>query len=304
MLVLRGSVRAETSSHSGKEEKLLSRFEKVLLQGGFTPQAVRLFRKIIYNRYLGNPRSLPWRESRDPYRILVSEIMLQQTQAERVIGKYETFLMRFPDFPSLAGGSLREILRAWQGLGYNRRAIALQGIARMVMSQFQGRLPCAEEDLIKLPGVGKYTASAVSVFAFGQSALFVETNIRRVYIHFFFRDRDNVRDAEIMPLIEKTIDASNPREWYYALMDYGVMLKKMVLNPNRRSAHYQRPAPFKGSDRELRGRILKSLIAKPAITEREIIREFGETPERVRAIVSQLRAEGFLKRRGTKVALQ
>ena len=244
MLVARGKIRPAAGSPSRKEEKLLCRFEKVLSSGDITTQTVRLFRNIIYDRYLSNPRDFPWRETRNPYRILVSEIMLQQTPAERVIGKYGIFLRKFPDFPSLADGSLREILEIWQGLGYNRRAIALKEAARIVLSEFHGRLPRTEEDLIKLPGVGKYTASAVCVFAFGKSALFVETNIRRVFIHFFFRDRNNVKDAEIIPLIEKTLDIANPREWYYALMDYGVMLKKMFGNPNRRSAHYQRQATF------------------------------------------------------------
>jgi A/G-specific adenine glycosylase len=198
------------------------------------------------------PATCALEENRDSYRILVSEIMLQQTQVERVLDKYKVFIRIFPDFSSLAVAPLADILKVWQGLGYNRRAVALQKIAISVMKESRGRLPVTREELLKLPGIGKYTASAILTFACNQPNIFIETNIRRVFIHFFFRDRENISDAEILPLIEMTLDAGNPREWYYALMDYGAMLKKTVENPNRKSSHYKKQAPFHGSNRQLR----------------------------------------------------
>jgi len=234
----------------------------------------------------------------NPYRILVSEIMLQQTQVERVSGKYREFIKAFPSFRSLAKSSLRTILIVWQGMGYNRRAVALKKIAETVTSDFRGRLPSSEDELMKLPGVGRYTASAILAFAFNKPTVFIETNIRRVFIHFFFQERDHVRDSEILPLVEKTLDRSNPREWYYALMDFGVMLKRRNENPNKRSAHYRKQSPFQGSNRQVRGMILRLLLMKPDITESEIICELKSNPEKIKENLSVLQNEGFVWRKG------
>jgi A/G-specific adenine glycosylase len=236
----------------------------------------------------------------NPYRILVSEIMLQQTQVERVSTKYKEFIKRFPSFKSLERSSLRDILEVWQGMGYNRRAVALKRIAETVISDFRGRLPSAEDELIKLPGIGKYTASAILAFAFNKPTAFIETNIRRVFIHFFFQRRALVRDSEILPLIEKTLDRSNPREWYYALMDFGVMLKRKTENPNKRSAHYRKQSPFQGSNRQVRGMILRLLLRKPDITESEIICELRSDPEKIKENLSVLQNEGFVWKKGKR----
>ena len=287
-----------------KEDLLASRFRNILLHNGVTPQAIRIFRELIYKHYSGNARTLlPWRKTRDPYRILVSEIMLQQTQVERVLNKYKVFIRTFPDFSSLASAPLADILKVWQGLGYNRRAVALQKIAISVMRENRGRLPVNREELLKLPGIGKYTASAILTFARNQPNLFIETNIRRVFIHFFFRDRENISDAEILPLIEKTLDAGHPREWYYALMDYGAMLKKTVENPNRRSAHYKRQAPFHGSNRQLRGIIIKTLIRHPGISQKKLIEQLGSDPEKTEENLALLLKEGFLKKKGKQFSI-
>ncbi len=261
-----------------------------------TPSAVRKFQKTILGYYRNYGRNLPWRLTHDPYKILVSEIMLQQTQVQRVLGKYETFIGRFQDFPSLAEAPLSLILKEWQGLGYNRRAIALKQIAQKVMSEFQGNLPVSTEVLITFPGIGRATASAIAAFAFRKPTVFIETNIRRVFIHSFFHDRDNIRDAEILPLVEKTLDATNPREWYYALMDYGVMLKKETENPNRRSAHYQKQSPFQGSNRQIRGAILRALALESGVSEREMREKLGISPEKTKSGLVQLMKEGFIKR--------
>jgi A/G-specific adenine glycosylase len=254
------------------------------------------FQRLIYNYYDKHRRDLPWRNTDNPYHILVSEIMLQQTQVERVIEKYNLFLSRFPDVVSLAKATLKEVLEVWQGLGYNRRAISLMKLAGIIVSEYEGKLPDDAEDLVRLPGIGRATAGCLLAFAFRKSSVFIETNIRRVFIHHFYQDREGVHDDEIMSLVEATLDRSNPRDWYYALMDYGSRLKKKIDNPNKKSAHYTRQAPFAGSDRKIRGTILKTLMGKTSLTEADIITNIGSETERTKKILSALVKEGFIVR--------
>ncbi|MEW6380756.1 MAG: winged helix-turn-helix transcriptional regulator [bacterium] len=263
-------------------------------ENGLTPECISRFQRVIYSYYQEHARSFPWRMTHDPYHILVSEIMLQQTQTERVAQKYEQFIATFPDFASLASAPLHQVLSLWQGLGYNRRAMSLKSAARMVMEEFGGNLPSDVELLVTLPGIGRPTASAIAAFAFNKPAVFIETNIRRVFIHFFFTHRDKVKDAEILPLVAQTLDPSNPRQWYYALMDYGVKLKKELRNPNRKSAHYQLQSPFAGSNRQVRGKILKILLARPNLSESEIMQEVNMNPRKVKTSLDQLQQEGFI----------
>ncbi len=267
-------------------------------------KGIDAFRKNVYAFYHENMRSLPWRKTRDPYRILVSEVMLQQTQVERVIGKYLQFIKTFPDFSSLAQASLSDVLNTWQGLGYNRRAIALRASAEIVMEKYKGKLPELPEELAKLPGIGKYTSAAIAAFAFQRPAVFIETNIRRVFLHFFFPERENVRDSEILALVEKTMDRENPGEWYYALMDYGVMLKKSCENPNRRSAHYRKQDAFHGSNRQARGKVLKLVLEKRETTQTEISAELAVPSEKIANALKQLVQEGFLKKQGKRYSIQ
>lgn len=261
------------------------------------------FQKLILTHYRKHGRDLPWRKTTSPYAILVSEIMLQQTQVDRVIPKYTAFMKRFPDVNALARAPLRQILALWSGLGYNRRAIALKKAAEDIVQQHGGNFPEAFEELIALPGIGAYTASAVSVFAYNQPRTFIETNIRAVYIHFFFPHHHQVHDTQILPLIEKTLYKKNPRRWYNALMDYGVAVKKLLENPGRKSAHYSRQSPFKGSDREIRGLLLKTLLNLPACTEKKLIAAVGKDPEKVKNILRHLQNEGFIKKQGTTLCL-
>ncbi len=276
----------------------LSRQERNL-----TSDEVRKFRNMIYRYYRKHRRNLPWRLTLNPYHILVSEIMLQQTQVQRVMGKYEPFTGKFPGFPSLASAPLRLILKEWQGMGYNRRALALKRIAQKVVKEFRGNLPASVETLMTFPGIGRATASSIAAFAFHEPTVFIETNIRRVFIHCFFHDTSNIKDTEILPLIEKTLDTSNPREWYYALMDYGVMLKKGYENPNRRSAHYQKQSPFQGSNRQVRGMILKVLTRESYVSEREMMRKLQMDSEILRDNLMQLQKEGFIKRERGKFTI-
>ena len=259
-----------------------------------TQDQIRVFRETIYARHRANPRSFPWRETNDPYRILVSEMMLQQTQVERVRVKYDEFLGAFPDFRSLAAATLRDILSVWQGLGYNRRALYLHRIARIVVGSFGSALPTDPKVLESLPGIGHTTAREIAAFAFRIPVAFIETNIRRVFIHFFFRGRERVRDRDILPLVEATLDAENPREWFYAHMDYGVMLKKTSPNPNLRSAHYHRQSPFHGSTRQVRGMILRLLASEPGLAAQEIAKRIGKDAESTAKALRELANEGFL----------
>lgn len=190
--------------------------------------------------------------------------MLQQTQVVRVLEKYPEFLKKFPTVEVLARASLTDVLRVWQGMGYNRRARFLRDSAQKIFSVHKARVPKNEAELFSLPGIGHYTANAILTFAHNEPRVFIETNIRRVFIHHFFNDRSEVADSEILPLVEATLDTKNPREWYYALMDYGAHLPKLVRkNSNTQSKHYVKQSRFKGSLRELRGKIIRSLNDSP-----------------------------------------
>lgn len=263
--------------------------------------SIRAFRRRVRAYYRRHGRDLPWRRSRDPYRIMVSEIMLQQTQADRVNNFYPKFLRRFPTLSVLAKAPLAEILRAWQGLGYNRRAVFLQKIARRAANEYGGRVPQDPEILATFPGIGHDTAGAIAAFAFNRPIAFIETNIRRVYIHFFFPRRRRVPDGALLPLIAQTMNHKNPREWYYALMDYGAMLgavQKGKKNPNRRSRHYTRQSRFEGSDRQIRAGIVKLFLAKNALTQGQIFKTFVEPQERIEKILGALEKEGLVSKSG------
>jgi A/G-specific adenine glycosylase len=264
---------------------------------------IRGFRDTIYRYYRAHKREMPWRQTRNPYHILVSEIMLQQTQVERVIGKFGDFLDKFPDFETLAWAAWPEVLAVWQGLGYNRRALSLKRLAQAVLENWDGSLPNREEDLRSLPGIGPATAGALLAFAFEKPVVFIETNIRRVFLHFFFGDKENVSDREILPLVAQTLDRKRVRDWYYALMDYGANLRGSFSNPNRRSAHYARQSPFNGSNREVRGRILKTLLGKTVSSVEELAQAMGISSDRTKPALEQLLAEGFVIRSGEGLCL-
>jgi A/G-specific adenine glycosylase len=232
-------------------------------------QQINEFRKTILDFYAERGRSFPWRaitadsgrqKKPDPgWGVLVSEFMLQQTQTGRVIPYWERWMKKWPHPKDLAASSLETVLQEWSGLGYNRRAKKLQECAAVIVKQYGGRIPAVPEELITLPGIGPYTAGAIACFAWNYPAIFIETNIRSVLIHFFFQDKEDIKDDELMPLLNQTLVRSNPRVWYWALMDYGAELKKLTKNPNRKSAHYTRQSKFDGSFRQIRGVVIKTL---------------------------------------------
>ncbi|HJV33770.1 A/G-specific adenine glycosylase [Geomonas sp.] len=258
------------------------------------------FRQTVKEHYREQGRTLPWRETFDPYAILVSEIMLQQTQVDRVRDKYREFLAAFPSFHDLARAELSSVLSLWQGLGYNRRAVALRQCAVAVVERFGGTLPNDINDLQSLPGIGPYTARAVAAFAFGEPTPFIETNIRSVFIHHFFADQEQVHDSDLLPLIEITLDRDNPRDWYYALMDYGTMLKKSGANPGRRSAHHAIQSPFRGSNREQRSLLLKLILASPGISSAQLIESVPAKGNNLLKNLRQLKQEGFIREHDDK----
>lgn len=266
------------------------------------PAHIASFRRKIMRFYRDSGRhDLPWRKTRDPYEILVSEVMLQQTQVSRVLQKYPLFLSAFPTSKTLAKAPLRRILSVWQGMGYNRRAIALKRIAEELAGRYGGKVPQDRDALVALPWIGEYTAGAILAFAFNAPEVFIETNIRRVYIHHFFPRSRRVSDAKLLPFVAATLDRKHPREWYYALMDYGSALAKKVPNPNRKSKHYAKQAPFRGSSRETRGMILKILSEHGSQTERKLKVHIPH-PELLKNIKA-LSREGFLKERKGKYEL-
>jgi A/G-specific adenine glycosylase len=260
--------------------------------------AVRGFQQLVLGYYQRHGRSFPWRKTSDPYAVVVSEVMLQQTQAHRVVAKYGEFLNAFPTFHALAAAPLREVLIVWSGLGYNRRAAGLKALAEQVVAEHGGRLPATPEELVSLPMVGKATAASICAFAFDSPVVFIETNIRRVYIYSFFREGETVHDRQIHPLVAQTLYRDSPRTWYNALMDLGTALSSRVPNPNRRSTHYTRQSPFQGSLRQIRGEILRRLSRDGAHAMDELARELPFDAARVQEAVELLRREGFLVVRG------
>lgn len=280
-----------------KDQMLQQELQQAYIQDGLSEGVIKLFREIIYHYYQARRRSFSWREQISPYRVVVSEIMLQQTQTHRVAKKFDEFTDQFSDFESLAQAPFQEVLRLWKGLGYNRRALALQKIAQKIVTEHAGALPQSVDVLTTFPGIGKATASSILAFAHNLPTVFIETNIRTIFIYFFFKQSREVNDKHIMPLVQATLDQNNPREWYYALMDYGVMLKKDVGNLNQLSAHYTKQSTFQGSNRQIRGMILQVLLDTPNMSIEDLLAHFfslGKEEARVKSLVNDLLKENLV----------
>lgn len=267
-------------------------------------EKITSFQKEIWDYYRAHGRVFPWRRTKDPYKIMVSEMMLQQTQTSRVVEKYKQFLKLFPTVAALAQASRVEVLRVWQGLGYNRRALYLQQAATAITSKYRGKVPDDHDALISLSGIGPNTAGAIRAFAFNQSSVFIETNIRRVFIHFFFPRSKQVNDALIRRLVEQSVDQANPREWYWALMDYGVHLAAITENANRRSAHYSKQSPFENSLRQLRGKLIRLLLDRGNMSRAQIKKQLpDEDDQRITGALDGLTKDGLISRHGQKFSL-
>ncbi len=260
------------------------------------------FQEIVWNYYREHARLMPWRDEPTPYNVVVSEFMLQQTQVDRVWPKFDAWIEKWPDFASLAEATTEDVLRLWKGLGYNRRALRLQLVAQRVLAEFGGVLPSDVETLQTFSGIGPGTAGAIVAYAYNQPVVFIETNIRRVFLHHYFGDREGVADAEILPFIAEAVDREHPREWYWALMDYGTFLKTQVVNPNRRSKHYTRQSKFEGSNRQLRGLILQQVLEMGFLRLGDKI--IGFEKSEVELACNELAREGFLEAKGDRVTMK
>lgn len=262
------------------------------------------FKKTVWAYYRKNGRhDLPWRKSHDPYRILVSEIMLQQTQVERVIPFYAKFLSQFPTTKKLAAAPLGEVLKTWQGLGYNRRAKMLHEAAKRVVKEFGGTFPKEVEALEELPGIGPYTARAVAAFAHNEDVVFIETNIRTVITHHFFARTKSIADTEVLHILTEVFPKGKSREWYAALMDYGAYLKRSGIQLNTKSTHYSKQSRFVGSDREARGAILRELAKGSRNTVRLEALVGDDRMPQMQKQLQKLLAEGLIQKRGKGFAL-
>lgn len=259
-------------------------------------KSVQQFQQNVWAYYAEHKRPMPWREHHDFYSVLVSELMLQQTQVPRVLTKFAEFMLRFPTMTDLARASLADVLIAWQGLGYNRRAKFLHMAAQQLVETGE---PGTQDELQKLPGIGPNTAAAMMVYIYNEPAVFVETNIRTVFLHEFFEDRDDVSDVEIRKCVEQTIDRQRPREWYWALMDYGTYLKSQGKGQIVRSTHYKKQSKFKGSLREVRGYIVRALAAGPvALSDLEF-----QDDSRLSRALEGLIDDGLVEQHGAIICL-
>jgi A/G-specific adenine glycosylase len=271
-----------------------------------TSPDISVFQSTVWQYFHEKGRhDLPWRlpeqdGSLDPYKILVSELMLQQTQVPRVIPKFVAFTGAYSSFKSLATAPLGDVLRMWSGLGYNRRAKFLLQTAQIVARQHGGQLPKGHKDLVALPGIGNNTAGAIRAYAFNEPVVFIETNIRTVFIHHFFGDEPKVTDAQLTPLIEQTLPPTEVRNWYWALMDYGTNLKQTVGNLSRNSASYSKQSAFHGSRRKVRGEVLKLLTGGGQTLER-LQTVVGD--ERLASVLEDLIREGFIELDGSHYRL-
>lgn len=234
------------------------------------------FRTLVRAEGVRLYRDLPWRNTRDSYGIWISEVMLQQTQVPRVLARWGAWLDRFPSVQALAQAPVADVLEEWQGMGYNRRALALKGAAEAIVAEYDGEIPQDTRRLCALPGIGPATAQGIRSFAFDLPGVYLETNVRTVFLHHFFPDVPGVPDRELVPLIQAACPAGEdaagdlfaiaqdendtPRSWYYALLDYGAHLKKTVPNPSRRSSSYTRQSAFEGSRRQKRAHIVRMLL--------------------------------------------
>lgn len=255
-----------------------------------------LFTESLWGYYAAHGRNeLSWRQPEtsgdfNPYKILVSELMLQQTQVTRVIPKFNEFLTKFPTVQSLAAAQLGEVLQLWSGLGYNRRAKFLWQAAQAAQQQFPDTL----EGLVLLPGVGKNTAGAILAYAYNQPAIFLETNVRTVLIHHFFTNHEAVPDAQLIEVLQTLVDHEHPREFYWALMDYGSHLKQTIGNISRQSKVYSKQSAFKGSRREVRGQVLRLLSTAPVSYE-QLAQAIAD--ERLDGVLQDLTSEGLIAKK-------
>ncbi|MGN0070942.1 MAG: adenine glycosylase [Atopobiaceae bacterium] len=270
------------------------------------------FRQLVLEQGRILWRDLPWRQTRDPYAIWISEVMLQQTQVARVLGRWERWLERFPDVEALAQAPTSLVLEEWQGMGYNRRALALHDAAARISEL--GYFPQDASALVALPGIGPTTAAGIRAFAFDLPGIYLDTNVRTVFLHELFPEDTGVPDKAIAPLVERSCPQTaenpqdDPRTWYYALLDFGAYLKKAAPNPSRRSASHTKQSKFVGSHRQKRAALLRlvlaageegvtaSAAASALSSQEEVQGRPAVSEDAAEAILEELRKEGFCRK--------
>jgi A/G-specific adenine glycosylase len=281
---------------------------------------LRKFEREIWNYYNGSKRDLPWRRTTNPYHILISEVMLQQTQVERVKIKYAEFIKRFPTLRTVANAPTNEVLKVWQGLGYNRRALFIKRSCEEIISKYKGVFPKDFITLQTLPGIGPSTAGAICAFAYNAPVFFIETNVRAVLLHFFFVNKEKVSDKEVLTILQKVTPCHpelvsgspykttrsrdelgmtiTPRDWYYALYDYGTFLKKSLgkkkTKLHQKSKHYNKQSKFEGSFRQKRAQVLKLKLANPDILDTEILNKLSLSPQELEDVFISLDKDGLI----------
>lgn len=254
---------------------------------------------MIFTWWESHRRDLPWRHTRDPYRILISEVMLQQTQVSRVIPIYEEFLSRFPTVFALAASSPADVLRLWKGMGYNRRALYLRRAAEVIVSTYDGQVPENEKLLSQLPGIGPYTAAAISVFAFEKDTVVIDTNINQIVTHYFFGDTAPKKEI-LQDVVRQLIPSGNSWEWYQALMDYGALALPLIPRKKpekKQKKNTQSSLPFPETNRFFRGRIMDKLREQP-YNRSDLITTFTQLYHRPASffdsIIEKLTTEGMI----------
>lgn len=267
------------------------------------PLSKEAFQQLVWQKGEELYRDLPWRNTRDAYEVLVSEVMLQQTQVARVLNRWDRFLKRFPTVDALASASSSDVVDEWQGMGYNRRALALKRCADACAQHHDGRIPRNLDDLLALPGIGPATAAGVRAFAYDVPGLYLETNVRAVFLHELFPDEEGVSDKVIAPLVIESCPEDNARGWYYSLLDYGAHLKATVVNPSRRSKEYNRQSKFEGSRRQKRAEIVRLVLASPGVCWQDVLADLNDfehaagredvAPDYFQGLLNDLQKDGF-----------
>ncbi|MFW9908221.1 MAG: Fe-S cluster assembly protein HesB [Candidatus Thorarchaeota archaeon] len=255
-------------------------------------KAIVSFQTKIMDWWSRNARQLPWREDPSPYNVLVSEIMLQQTQVNRVVSKYLEFLQEFPTIEALASADTKHLLSVWSGLGYNRRAVWLREAAQSIIRM--GGFPRTVEQLRKLKGIGPYTSRSILIFAFNEDLATVDTNIRRVFIASGFAD-ESTSDSNLQDIADELLLRGNSRDWHNALMDYGSeVLTSTVTGIAPTSTQPQ----FLGSTRQIRGMIIRELTNTESLTLHEMkikLKDNSIDNEQLREVLNQLIQDGLVK---------
>ncbi len=259
---------------------------------------IDVFRQKIFDFYRLHRRNFPWRETTDRYAVMVSEFMLQQTQAERVVPRFTSWLQYFPDISHLSSASLKEVLVLWSGLGYNSRAVRLHRCVTVIMEEYSGVVPIQPETLKKLPGIGEYTSRSIPIFADNLDVATIDTNIRRILIHEFALP-ENISNSQLQAIADEVLPSGQSREWHNALMDYGALCltsKKSGIRP------LTKQSKFHGSKRWYRGKLIKELVQSEEMCLEEIEARYGDCPWNLNEIIGELIDEGFVERQENTIS--